>query len=173
MKKVYMLIATIIALFAVVGASAPSLIALQPRNASVPINRDDSNALLSIRNSPHSPYQFISYDSATGKFVITVRVNPSVSINPDSENWFDQCINIFNQGLEAYTITITSDNSVIQFYPAKPWQADKGRGETATTLVSGPIGAGITWEIGLYVDARGHYTGETLTAQITITAVNP
>jgi len=176
MKKIFGLAIVVISLFAIVGAYAPSQIMLAPRTASAELNDTDFQSLISVRNSPHSPYAFITYDG-DGKFVITVEVDHGTytrSINPFSENYFDQTIDIFNQGLEAYNIIISSNNPRIQFYPAQTWTADKGRSLKAQTLSSpSMVSAGNRWNIGLFVDASGKPTGSTITATITVTATNP
>ena len=172
-NKILGLIATIVALCAVVGASAPSQIMLQTRSASVPLINTDEFSLIAVRK--HSTlYDFISYDGSTGKFVLTVQVG-SIPLNPFSENWFDGCIDLFNQGVEAYRITISSSNSRVQFYAAEGmwWGEPCGRDNAQQTLTSKPIPAGWSWRLGVYVDATGLATGQTISATITITAVNP
>jgi len=176
MKKVFGLVVTLVILSLAVGSFAPSLIALQTRPLSVPLISDDSNSLISVRNSPGSPYQFVSY-KANGKFEITVQLSNGVPLNPFSENWFDNCVDIFNQGLEKYKITIASDNPRIKFYTMPGnWWPSTGRAGALQTLqltAGGGLPAGWTWMIGLYVDATGLPTGSTISAHITVTAVNP
>jgi hypothetical protein len=183
LKKVFGLVATLIVLALAVGTFAPSQVTLNPRNALVPLISSDQNSMISVRNhgSPPGPnWGFVKY-YANGSFYLEIKMSNGIPLNPDSVNYFDMAIDISNQGVEGYKITISSDNPRIKFYTTTGnWWYATGRGGASQTLqlkAGNPpspayLAAGNTWAIGVMVDATGLPTGSTIQADITVTAEN-
>ena len=146
MRKLYGLLAIMIALTMSVGAFAPSEIKLYNIPGSSPV------------------YSFVGYDSK-GRMELKVQVG-SVKINPDSENWFDNVLDVFNNNPESRTFTITSSNPRIQFYTY-------GNRSSASTTLTFTLPAGWTMPLGIYVDARNKAGGSLIQSTVTITAANP
>lgn len=157
-----------LALTMTVGAFAPSEIKLYNRSAEAAVAMSDYDALISLRNH-HPPvgYSFVGYDGK-GRMELKVQVG-SVKINPDSENWFDEILDVFNNNPENRTFTITSSNPRIQFYVG----TGPGARASASQTLTFSLNAGWTKPVGIYVDARNKAGGSMVTATVTITATNP
>ena len=165
MRKGYGLLAIMIALTMVVGAFAPSEIKLYNRSAGATVAMSDYDALISLRNH-HPPvgYSFVGYDSK-GRMELKVQVG-SVKINPDSENWFDSIMDVFNNNPENRTYTITSSNPRIKFYTY-------GNRSAATQSLTFTLNAGWSMPVGIYVDARNKAGGSVITSTVEVTATAP
>jgi len=169
MRKVFGLLAIMIALTMTIGAFAPSQIDLYNRGVSAQLASSDFDAVISLRNDPAAPFNFVTYDGM-GRAQITV-VAGGNGLNPASENYFDHILDVFNQGMEPYTVTITSSNPRIQFYQC--WGGGSCSRMAHSTTYTFTVASGNTGVAGLYVDARGLSGGATITANLTISAVNP
>jgi hypothetical protein len=138
--------------------------------------------MISVRNHGSGPgpnWGFVKY-YANGSFYLEIKMSNGIPLNPYSVNYFDEAIDIYNQGVEGYKITISSDNPKIKFYTTGGnWWDATGRGGASQTLKlkSGGspayLSATCTWTIGVMVDATGLPTGSTIHAHITVTAKNP
>ena len=61
MRKVFGLLAIMIALTMTIGAFAPSQIDLYNRGVSAQLASSDFDAVISLRNDPAAPFNFVTY----------------------------------------------------------------------------------------------------------------
>jgi len=168
MRKVYGLLAIVIALTMTVGAFAPSMIDLHNRSAQAEIAVSDKTGVIKLMKEytgGGGVWDFVSYDSQ-GRMVLTVDFD-GVDLNPCSENYFDWAWVMWNYGAEDYNVTLTSSNPRIQFYINNN-RASKS--DTLNFLMKTQYN-GKTM-LGVYVDATGKY-GTTISSTITVHATNP
>ncbi|MDD1776456.1 MAG: hypothetical protein LUP94_03775, partial [Candidatus Methanomethylicus sp.] len=94
----------------------------------------------------------------------------AAGLNPGSQNYFDDLIQIHNAGAEEYNITLSSDNPNVKFYTQTgQWFTKPG---LFTSLTINNLAPGNNLVLGLYVDARSYNNGDTITGTITLSAEN-
>ena len=171
MRKVYGLLAIMIALTMTIGAFAPSVIDLHNRSATATLAQSDQSAVICLRNVPGQVWpDMVSYD-AMGRAVVTIKPS-TYNLNTDSENWINCVLDVYNpDGNETYTITVTSSHPRIQLYRCQP--GDCYMVGSVGPSVTFTLAANRSQPIGFYVNAKGLGPGVTLTSTLTIHAQNP